>query len=86
MNFPKPAASLRVLPAPEGQEDSAAALLNIQHSALTMDLILWRHAEAEETVDGVDDPLRGLTPKGERHARRVAEWLNRFLPETTRVL
>lgn len=51
-----------------------------------MDLILWRHAEAEELAEGVDDPLRGLTPKGERHARRVAEWLNRFLPESTRVL
>lgn len=51
-----------------------------------MDLILWRHAEAEQTDDGVDDPARGLTPKGERQARRVAEWLNRFLPETTKVL
>ena len=51
-----------------------------------MDLILWRHAEAELLADGVDDPMRGLTPKGERHARRVAEWLNRFLPESTRVL
>lgn len=51
-----------------------------------MDLILWRHAEAEETEDGLDDPLRGLTPKGERHAKRVAEWLNRFLPESTKVL
>jgi phosphohistidine phosphatase SixA len=24
-----------------------------------MDLILWRHAEAEEIADGVDDPARG---------------------------
>lgn len=51
-----------------------------------MDLILWRHAEAEELAEGIDDPARGLTPKGERQARRVAEWLNRFLPESTRVL
>lgn len=51
-----------------------------------MDLILWRHAEAEELEDGRDDPSRGLTPKGERNARRVAEWLNRFLPESTKVL
>lgn len=51
-----------------------------------MDLILWRHADAEELSEGVDDPHRGLTPKGERQARRVAEWLNRFLPERTRVL
>jgi phosphohistidine phosphatase len=51
-----------------------------------MDLILWRHAEAEEEAEGDDDPARRLTAKGERNARRVAEWLNRFLPETTRVL
>ena len=51
-----------------------------------MDLILWRHAEAEEIADGVDDPTRGLTSKGERHARRVAEWLNQVLPHSTKVL
>lgn len=51
-----------------------------------MDLILWRHAEAEELEAGVDDPARGLTPKGVKHARRVAEWLNRFLPDRTRIL
>ncbi|MFZ2986820.1 SixA phosphatase family protein [Ideonella sp.] len=51
-----------------------------------MDLILWRHAEAEELAEGIDDPARGLTSKGERHARRVADWLNQFLPATTRVL
>ena len=51
-----------------------------------MDLILWRHAEAEELSEGVDDPARGLTPKGERQARRVAEWLTRFMPERTRIL
>ncbi|OYT87513.1 MAG: histidine phosphatase family protein [Burkholderiales bacterium PBB6] len=51
-----------------------------------MDLILWRHAEAEELAEGIDDPARGLTPKGERQARRVAEWLNRFMPASTRIL
>lgn len=51
-----------------------------------MDLILWRHAEAEELADGVDDPARGLTSKGERHARRVADWLNQVLPHSTKVL
>jgi len=51
-----------------------------------MDLILWRHADAEELHPGIDDPARGLTPKGLRQAKRVSEWLNRFLPETTRVL
>jgi phosphohistidine phosphatase len=51
-----------------------------------MDLILWRHAEAEELAEGIDDPARGLTAKGQRNARRVAEWLNRFLPATSKVL
>lgn len=51
-----------------------------------MDLILWRHADAQELEQGIDDPARGLTAKGYKQARRVAEWLNRFLPEGTRVL
>ncbi|MBT9595122.1 MAG: histidine phosphatase family protein [Vitreoscilla sp.] len=51
-----------------------------------MDLILWRHAEAEELAEGVDDPTRGLTSKGERHAKRVADWLNQVLPHSTKVL
>jgi phosphohistidine phosphatase len=51
-----------------------------------MDLILWRHADAEELAPGLDDPARGLTPKGLKQAKRVAEWLNRLLPEGTRVL
>ena len=51
-----------------------------------MDLILWRHAEAQELADGVDDPSRGLTPRGIKQARRMADWLNHVLPERTRVL
>ena len=52
-----------------------------------MDLILWRHAEAGDHLpDPVADLERPLSPKGERQARRVAEWLNQFLPESTRVL
>ncbi|MEQ1803807.1 MAG: phosphohistidine phosphatase SixA [Burkholderiaceae bacterium] len=51
-----------------------------------MDLILWRHAEAFDAGDGQDDLSRGLTPKGERHAQRMAQWLNRRIAETTRVL
>ncbi len=42
-----------------------------------MDLILWRHAEAE---DGAPDPERRLTPRGQKHAARVAEWLLQRLP------
>lgn len=51
-----------------------------------MDLILWRHAEAEVVQPGQDDLQRALTPKGERQARRMAAWLNHRLPATTRVL
>ncbi len=55
-----------------------------------MDLILWRHAEARELPPEQssfeDDLARPLTPRGEKQARRMAEWLNQFLPETTRIL
>lgn len=51
-----------------------------------MDLILWRHAEAREGDEDLPDLERPLTPKGERQAQRMAQWLNRHLPESTRVL
>jgi phosphohistidine phosphatase len=51
-----------------------------------MDLILWRHAEAEIATPGQDDLQRALTHKGERQARRMAAWLNHRLAATTRVL
>jgi phosphohistidine phosphatase len=51
-----------------------------------MDLILWRHAEAFEMREVQDDLERALTPKGERQAQRMAGWLNRQLPQTTKVL
>lgn len=48
-----------------------------------MDLILWRHAEADE---GAIDFTRRLTNKGRIHARRVAAWLEMNLPKDARVL
>lgn len=48
-----------------------------------MELILWRHAEAE---DGLNDLARELTPKGRRQAAKLAAWLNARLPEQCRVL
>jgi phosphohistidine phosphatase len=51
-----------------------------------MDLILWRHAEAHEGEDGLDDLERPLTPRGEKQAARMAAWLDRQLPEGLRVL
>jgi phosphohistidine phosphatase len=49
-----------------------------------MDLILWRHAQAE---DGVPDADRRLTARGEKDAARVAAWLReRLAPGTATVL
>ena len=48
-----------------------------------MDLILWRHAEAEE--DGPDQERR-LTSRGQKNAARVADWLLQRLPSTFSVL
>ncbi|MBI3794646.1 MAG: histidine phosphatase family protein [Nitrospinae bacterium] len=48
-----------------------------------MDLILWRHAEAE---DGFPDEARKLTPKGQKQAEKVGAWLKERLPENTTVL
>ena len=42
-----------------------------------MELILWRHADAEP---GVDDLERKLTAKGRKQAARVAGWLQSHLP------
>lgn len=51
-----------------------------------MDLILWRHAEALDPKGQEDDLLRPLTARGEKHAQRMALWLDRQLPEGTRIL
>jgi phosphohistidine phosphatase len=52
-----------------------------------MELILWRHAEAEpHTPDEASDQLRILTPKGSRHASRVGAWLDRQLPGQCRIM
>lgn len=50
-----------------------------------MDLILWRHAEAVEGVTPDDDMARVLTPRGEKQANRMAMWLDRQLPDSTRI-
>jgi phosphohistidine phosphatase len=47
-----------------------------------MELVLWRHAEAEV---GEPDLGRKLTPKGEKQARRMAEWLQSHLPDTAKI-
>ena len=55
-----------------------------------MDLILWRHAEAEDWL--LDDEASGidlerpLTQRGEKQAARMANWLDRQLPDGARIL
>ena len=50
------------------------------------DLIIWRHAEAAENSDPLRDQQRKLTPRGEKQAARMARWLDRQLPQSTRIL
>jgi phosphohistidine phosphatase len=51
-----------------------------------MDLLLWRHAEAEDTgLDG-SDLSRALTPKGRRQAAAIADWLTKHGPQEPRIL
>jgi phosphohistidine phosphatase len=50
-----------------------------------MDLILWRHAEALEAAAEGDDMARVLTTRGEKQAVRMATWLDRQLPDSTRI-
>lgn len=51
-----------------------------------MDLILWRHAEAEEGNSALPDHKRRLTARGEKQARQVARWLHQHLPRKRKVL
>jgi|YNPMSStandDraft_1061717.scaffolds.fasta_scaffold03488_3 phosphohistidine phosphatase len=46
---------------------------------MTIDLLLWRHAEAEA---GSDDHSRPLTTAGHKQAERVGRWLKRHAPKT----
>ena len=48
-----------------------------------MELVLWRHAEAE---DGSPDTGRQLTSKGEKQASKIAGFLRPRLPEDTLIL
>jgi phosphohistidine phosphatase len=53
---------------------------------VNMDLILWRHAEAIPIEEGLTDAERPLTHRGERQAARMAQWLERQLPDGAKVL
>lgn len=49
----------------------------------TMELLLWRHADAE---DGTPDAGRALTKKGLKQAKQVAAWLKPRLPRDCLIL
>jgi phosphohistidine phosphatase len=53
---------------------------------MTMDLILWRHAEAEDDAPDGDDLQRALTPRGEKQAARMATWLDRQITDNLKIL
>lgn len=48
-----------------------------------MELLLWRHAEAEE---GYPDLDRKLTARGERQAAQMAAWINAHAPKNLTIL
>jgi len=48
-----------------------------------MNLLLWRHADAE---DSSPDLTRNLTKKGRDQAKKVAAWMRREMPAHARVL
>ena len=50
-----------------------------------MELILWRHADAED-ANGKDDNDRELTKKGRKQAERVAAWLSPRIDDDWRIL
>lgn len=49
----------------------------------SMDLLLWRHAEAE---DGEDDLKRRLTERGEKQARTMGAWIRAHQPKDLRII
>lgn len=53
---------------------------------MSVDLILWRHADAREAPEETLDHDRPLTTKGERQAAKMSRWLNQHLPDGARVL
>lgn len=52
----------------------------------TMDLLLWRHAEAAPAQPGQSDLERALTARGQGQAARIGNWLERHLPKDARLL
>lgn len=51
-----------------------------------MNLILWRHAEAEDFAPDHRDENRRLTERGHKQAQKMGAWLDARLPDDTRIL
>lgn len=51
-----------------------------------MDLILWRHAEAEDISEDGGDLSRQLSAKGKQQATAMARWLKKHGPQEPRIL
>lgn len=54
-----------------------------EHEEHDMDLLLWRHAEAEE---GSPDDTRRLTERGHHQAETMARWLAEHAPKDLRIV
>lgn len=62
-------------------------------NGVLMDLVLWRHAHAEEGLaagggkaSSISDLDRSLTEKGYRQAKKVSRWMEKKLPQNFRIL
>jgi phosphohistidine phosphatase len=58
-------------------------MMTLSKSESTAELLLWRHADAE---DGMPDSGRALTKKGLKQAKQVADWLRSRLPADCLIL
>ena len=74
--------SLRSASRISSRKPDVAAMRDLFRGAL-VDLILWRHAEAE---DNAPDFGRKLTPRGRKQAKQIAAWLQTRLREPWKVL
>lgn len=59
------------------------SILPVLREGAIMELLLWRHAEAE---DGDDDMKRRLTARGEKQARTMANWILGHQPKDLRII
>jgi len=61
----------------------ADGVMRVPNQETTLNLLLWRHADAAE---GNPDISRTLTPRGAKQAQRMALWLDQHAPSDLRVI